>query len=148
MDTPGNLFADVNWAREEMEHFLHHVFGQALPLLRASERKWRPNVDVFECGENIIIIAELAGVEKEDVSLTFEDGKLYLSGVRKDTVPYRTRRYCQMEISYDQFERVIFLPDNIDAEGITAKLHNGFMVIEAPKRKREIPKGQKVRIEE
>ncbi|GAB4345324.1 MAG: Hsp20/alpha crystallin family protein [Candidatus Abyssubacteria bacterium] len=131
-----------------MEYFLQYVFGQSLPFLLTTERKWRPNVDVFECGETIVVIAELAGVEREDVSLVFQDGKLYLSGVRKDAIPHKTRRYRQMEISYDQFERVIFLPDDVDAERITARLRNGLMIIEAPKRKREIRKDQRVEIEE
>lgn len=143
-----NLLSDMKRARQEMEHLLQHVFGQSLPLLRPIERKWRPNADVFECGDRIVAIVELAGVEKADVSVTFHEGKLYLTGTRKDLNPYKSRKYCQMEISYNDFERVIFLPDDIDVEKITAKLNDGIMTIEAPKKAKQPPTSQNVKIEE
>jgi HSP20 family protein len=103
-------------------------------------------VDVFECGENIVIVVELAGVERDDVSVTFEDGRLHITGTRKDEAPYKSRKYCQMEISYNEFERVVYLPEDIDVDRITAKLNNGFVIIEAPKKTPENPDGRQIKI--
>ncbi len=146
MDDPANLFGDIKRAQEEMEHLMRQVFGQTFPLMRPLEGKWRPNVDVFECEDSIIAIAELAGVSREDVSVTFDDGKLRISGVRRDEAPYTCRKYCQLEINYNEFERTVYLPENIDADKITAKLSNGFMIIEAPKIKPQNPKSQQIQI--
>jgi len=123
-----------------MEYLMHQVFGKTHPLLWPVERKWQPNVDVFEHEESFIIVVELAGVSHEDISVVFHDGKLWISGVRKDDIPYTDRKYRQMEISYNEFERVIYLPKNVDVEKISAKLNNGFMVIKAPVTKPEGPK--------
>jgi HSP20 family protein len=140
MDAAKNPFKDMNRARREMEHLMRQVFGKTHPLLSAVERKWQPNVDVFEHEENFIIVVELAGVSHEDISVVFHDGRLWISGVRKDEIPYADRKYLQMEISYNEFERVIYLPNNVDVENISAKLNNGFMVIKAPVMKSEGPK--------
>ncbi len=132
MDTPQNLFQDMDRARQEMERFIQKVFGETHPFLRPVESKWRPNVDMFEHEEDIIVVVELAGVAREDISVVFHDGKLWISGVRKDNIPYTGRKYHQMEIEYNEFERVIYLPKNVDVEKISAKLDNGIMVIKVP----------------
>ena len=146
MDDPKNLFGDIKRARKEMEHLMQHVFGQPHPLLRPLQGKWRPNVDVFECEESVVLVAELAGVVREDISLVFDEGKLYIRGIRRDNSPYENRKYCQMEISYDEFERVIYMPDNIDIHKITAKLNNGLMIVEAPKIEPDTPQSHQVEI--
>ena len=140
MDTPKKPFNKIDRARQEMESLVQQVFGQTHSLLRSIERKWRPNVDVFEHEENIIAIVELAGVLREDVSVVFHDGKLWISGVRRDDIPYTGRKYHQMEINYNEFERVIYLPKNIDVEKISAKLDNGIMIIKIPVLRPEGPK--------
>lgn len=146
MENSGNLFGDISRARREMEQLMNQVFGETLPLLRPMSRKWRPNVDVFECEDSVIVIAELAGVERDDVSVVFCDGKLQISGIRKDTIPYTSRKYSQMEINYNEFERVIHLPENVDTENISAKLNHGLMIVKAPRKKVEGPRDHRVEI--
>ena len=140
------MLGDLKNMREDMEHLMQHVFGQTLPLLRPLHGKWRPNVDVFECENSIIVVAELAGVIKEEVTVQYEDGKVTIAGVRRDIMPYRKRKYCQMEISYNDFARTVYLPAEVDEEKITAKLNNGLLVIEAPKKTREDVRSQEIKI--
>jgi HSP20 family protein len=141
-----NFAGDLKHMREDMEHLMQHVFGQTLPLLRPFHGKWRPNVDVFECENSVVVVAELAGVIKEEVSVTFDEGKIRITGIRRDVMPYKSRKYCQMEISYNDFERVIYLPDDIDSDKITAKFSNGLLIIEAPKKTHEEVKSQEIKI--
>ncbi|RJP23915.1 MAG: Hsp20/alpha crystallin family protein [Candidatus Abyssobacteria bacterium SURF_5] len=141
-----NMLGDLKHMREDMEHLMQHVFGQTLPLLRPLHGKWRPNVDVFECENSVVVVAELAGVSKEDVSVTFDEGKIRITGVRRDVMPYKTRKYCQMEISYNDFERIVHLPEDVDSEKISAKLNNGLLVIEAPKKALDDFKSQEIKI--
>jgi len=129
-----------------MENLMRQVFGPTMPLLRTAECKWQPNVDVYETEDGVVIVVELAGVVRDEVSVVFEDGKLHISGLRKDGSPHRSRRYRQMEICYNEFGRVIYLPDTVDPDGISAKINNGLMTIEAPKRKPDQPKSHQVEI--
>jgi HSP20 family protein len=145
MDDSERLFGDMKRARKEMENLMRQVFGPTIPLLRTEECRWQPNVDVYESEDCVIVIVELAGITRDEVSVVFDEGKLYVSGTRKDSAPHKERKYRQMEISYNEFGRVIYLPDNIDHERITAKITNGLMVIEAS-RKTEQPKNRNIEI--
>jgi HSP20 family protein len=146
MDEPKQVFGDIDSTREEMENLMRQVFGPTMPLLRATECKWHPNVDVYESEESVVIVVELAGVARDEVSVVFNGGKLHVSGIRRDSVPHRNRRYCQMEISYNQFERIIYLPKNVDVGKISAKINNGLMIVEAPKKNPDQPKSHQISI--
>lgn len=146
MDDPKPVFGDIKRAREEMEHLMRQVFGPTMPLLRPAECKWRPNVDVYESADSVVVIVELAGVSKDEVSVIFNDGKLHINGLRRDSAPHKKRKYCQMEINYNEFERIIYLPDNIDSDKISAKINSGFMTIEAPKKKPQPPASHQVEV--
>ncbi len=146
MDNPKHLFGDIKRAREEMEHLMRQTFGPTMPLLRPAECKWRPNVDVYESEDSVVVVVEIAGVAKNEVSVIFNEGKLHINGLRIDAAPYKDRRYCQMEIDYHEFERIVYLPDNIDPDEISAKINNGLMIVEAPKKKPQPPTSRQVRI--
>jgi HSP20 family protein len=146
MDDPKKVFGDIKRAREEMEHLMRQVFGPTMPLLRTAECKWRPNVDVYESEDSVVIVVELAGVARDEVSVVFDDGKLRISGLRSDGAPHKKRRYRQMEICYNEFERVIYLPDNVDPDKISAKINNGLMVVEAPKKNPQQPESHQINI--
>lgn len=146
MEEPKRIFGDIKRAREEMEHLMRQVFGPTMPLLRTAECKWQPNVDVYETEESVVVVVELAGVSRSEVAVVFDGGKLHISGLRRDGAPHKNRKYCQLEISYNEFERVIYLPDSIDSEEISAKIHNGLMIVEAPKKKPSQPKSQQIEI--
>lgn len=146
MEEPKYLFGDVKRAREEMEHLMRQVFGPTMPLLRTAECKWRPNVDVYESDDGVVIVVELAGVTREEVSVVFLDGKLRVSGLRRDGAAHDSRRYRQMEICYNEFERIVYLPEDIDPDKISAKINNGLMIIEAPKRRPGQPESHQIEI--
>ena len=146
MEEPKYLFGDVKRARREMENLMRQVFGPSMPLLRTAECKWQPNVDVYESEGGVVIVVELAGVTREEVSVVFDDGKLHIRGVRRDGTPHKNRRYRQMEICYNEFGRSVYLPDNVDPDRITAKINNGLMTIEAPKKKSGQSKSHQIEI--
>jgi HSP20 family protein len=125
---------------------MRQVFGPSMPLLRAAERRWQPNVDVYESEDGVVIVVELAGVTREEVSVVFDDGKLHIRGARTDGTPHGNRRYRQMEICYNEFGRSVYLPDNVDPDGITAKIDNGLMTIKAPKKKTRQTKSHQIEI--
>jgi HSP20 family protein len=146
MDNPKPLFGDAFRARKEIDDLMRQLLGSTMPLLRTDECKWQPNVDVYESEESVIVVVELAGVTRDEVSVVFDDGKLYVSGIRKDVGPHKKRRYRQMEICYNEFGRVIHLPDNIDHDRISAKIHNGLMVVEAPMMNPKQPRNHQIEI--
>ena len=94
---------------------------------------WRPAADVRETEEAFIVEAELPGMKKEDVSVTFEDGTLTLSGERKFEEETAGSNLRRVERSYGSFSRTFRLPREIDAEGVTANFRDGILTVNIPK---------------
>jgi len=121
------------WARA-MDRFMSHVTG-AHPLTPSfATTPWRPAVNVYETDGEIVVVAELAGVNPEDVTVQFEPGRLHVSGRRREMAPPNARVIHRMEIQSGPFAFEVPLPARVDAEGAEAACHNGFLEVRLPKR--------------
>jgi HSP20 family protein len=105
---------------------------------------WLPAVDVFEKKDQLVIKAELPGMDKKDISLDFKDGVLTLSGVRKSENEVEEDNFYRREMSYGKFVRSFSLPADSDADKIKAEFQNGLLTVEVPKPERHQPKQIKV----
>jgi len=105
---------------------------------------WLPAVDVFEKEDQLVIKAELPGMDKKDISLDIKDGVLTLSAVRKIENEVKEENFYRREMSYGKFIRSFSLPADSDTEKIKAEFQNGLLVIEVPKPERHQPKQIKV----
>jgi len=100
------------------------------PLHRGS---WQPPADIYERDDALIVVVELPGVDKGDISVTAEQGVLSITGVRPKRIPEGTHRVHQLEIPHGQYCRVLRLPDDADLEHIEAEYKEGYLVIEIPR---------------
>lgn len=92
-------------------------------------RKWNPSMDIYETEEEIIVLAEIAGVEKENLEVEVNSKALCIRGVRICQAPLENANYKLAEIFYGPFERTIFLPRPVDVEKVAASYVNGFLKI-------------------
>ena len=106
---------------------------------------WVPPVEIFESGDDLVIRAEIPGVEKEDIEINVENGTLVLSGERKRHSEIKEDNAYRLERIYGSFNRSFRLPTTVDAGRIAAKYHNGVLEITLPKL--EEAKPRKVEIE-
>jgi HSP20 family protein len=104
---------------------------------------WAPACDVFEDAESVKIIAEIPGVNPEEVRLSMEGNVLTIRGEKKQRAEEKTERVHRYERSYGWFERAFSLPNTVDPDRIEAKVDQGVLTVELPKaeraRPREIP---------
>jgi HSP20 family protein len=108
---------------------------------------WRPNVDVCETDEYVVVAVELAGVSQADVELTFESGRLIVRGLRKPLKPSEVSSCQRIEIRYGPFERIIPILCRIDAHSnITATYREGLLEVRLPKVRRAEPAAVRVEI--
>jgi HSP20 family protein len=92
---------------------------------------WTPPVDLLETTDAYLIIAELPGVDREDLSISMhDDGRLTLSGVRRERLG---DEYHRIERGHGTFSRTFHLPIPVDADRITADLHDGVLTVSCPK---------------
>ena len=103
------------------------------PLATPSGRVLRPAMDVEEDENQIAIRLELAGIAKEDVNLTLEDGVLTVSGEKKSDRKVDEKNYHLVERSFGSFQRTLTLPSGVDATRAEATFENGVLVITVPK---------------
>ena len=129
--------------QKQMEQFLQHVMAQKRPVAILVPEVWEPRVDVYEAGDNIVVLVELAGVAQHEVEINVDKNVLTLQGHRKDRGPAE-RVYYQMEISSGPFKRVIELPCAVNPEEARAAYDRGFLEITLPKSK--VPRSQRVRV--
>lgn len=92
-------------------------------------------VDVEETPKSFTLRAELPGVKKEDVRVTFEEGLLTLSGEKRMEKSSEEGRFHRVERSYGAFRRVFSLPPGIQADEVQASFQDGVLTVTVPKPK-------------
>ncbi len=95
---------------------------------------WTPNMDILETEEDLIILIEAAGLDKNSIHLQAVDNRLILTGERTKKKYSGCVRYHQLEIQYMPFEKSIILPGTVDVAHVNAEYENGMMEIRISKR--------------
>jgi HSP20 family protein len=90
-------------------------------------------VDVIDEKDEISVIADLPGFEKEDIEVYIEDGTLVIRATRKEEVEEKKRNYIRQERMYGEIYRRIPLPVDIEVEKISARYNNGILEVILPK---------------
>ncbi len=89
-----------------------------------------PLVDIYENDEEILLRADMPGVEKKDISINIDNGKLSLGGIRK----FETKGSAQWEEFGDvEYQRTFSVPQSIEIEKIAAELKDGVLSLHLPK---------------
>ena len=128
-ESPQKLMAK----HSNIEKLFEEFFFMAKSHDFASSTPWQPPTDVYETEKNIIIKMAVSGLRPEDISVTFSDRILTVSGKRGDDSSHQKVCFYQVEIRYGYFERKIKIPKQVDANNIHATYENGFIVITIPK---------------
>ncbi len=103
------------------------------PTFNCSECTWKPPMDIFETPKEIVVIAEIAGVSKDDLEVEINNRAVRIHGKRQGTPPHAAATYRLAEIQYGSFERILYLPVPIDANNVSASFINGFLKIRLSK---------------
>jgi len=117
----------------KIEKTIEDMFRSLNPVFSLSECTWKPQMDIYEIPGEIIIIAEIAGVNKENLELEISSKVVKIYGHRIELPRVENTRYRLAEIQYGKFERILFLPAPIDTDKVTASYLNGFLQIRLAK---------------
>jgi HSP20 family protein len=126
---PGPL-SELGQLNERMRRMLEQTFGGMLD----EPVGWVPAVDIEELEDGYVVEAEVPGVKREDVNIEVSGHELTISGEikareREGIIRRRTRRV-------GEFEFRVVLPNEVNAEGIDAKLNDGVLTVRIPKAER------------
>ncbi len=108
-----------------------------------SRDNWTPSVDILEKDGNLILRAQLPGIEEKDIELKLEGNMLTLKGEKKMNKDEKGEDYHRLESYYGSFTRSFTLPETVDRDKIKAEYKNGVLSVTIPQkpevRPREIP---------
>jgi HSP20 family protein len=108
-----------------------------------TRENWVPSVDILEKDGNLILRAELPGMDEKQIELKLEGNTLTLKGERKMETEDKKSSYHRVESFYGSFTRSFQLPDTVDREKINAEYKNGVLTVTLPQKPevkpREIP---------
>jgi HSP20 family protein len=90
----------------------------------------------------------LPGVTPDEVKLDLQGNSLAISGEHKTGGEKKESNHLHKEFSFESFERTVLLPEDVDAEKITAEYKNGVLEIVAPLSAAAIPKRIEIKTEE
>ncbi|MFZ0241133.1 MAG: Hsp20/alpha crystallin family protein [Desulfobacterales bacterium] len=116
-----------------VEKNLTDLFRSANLLFRCSDCLWLPAIDMIESARDIVVIVDVAGVDKEDLDVEITPRAVKVSGRRRSPATGVPATYRLAEIHYGRFERVLHLPEAIDADSTSASYAEGFLTIRLAK---------------
>jgi HSP20 family protein len=130
---PGPLFREMGRLLEEFnEEFDYPLW----PSMLTSPPRF-PAVDVKEEENQYVVLADLPGITKDEVSVLVGDGVLDISAKRQQESEEEKEGFVRKERGYYSFHRRLALPEDADEEGVDAKLEDGVLKLSIPKTKKE-----------
>ena len=153
--TPWRPFMGLTRWDREMDRMMDDFLGRRMRSwwpswsLRGAEAEEMigPAVDVFEEKDDIVVKAELPGMNKEDVEVNLSDHSLTIKGQKKKEEEVEEENYYSCERSYGSFLRTLELPADVHSDKVKASFKNGVLEIRLPKTEEAKRKEIQVKVE-
>ena len=120
----------LNWFFDDLES----------PVFWTREREWLPAFDISETEDEVIVKAEVPGMDVEDIDITLTDGLLTIKGERKLEKEDKGENYHRIERQFGSFSRSFNVGAKVKADGIDAGYKDGILTITLPKAEEDEPK--------
>src|SRR5918912_2183786 len=127
-------FRDLRTLQDEVNRLFSTNLSRAFGAEGIARGAWNPSVDIYENKDQIVLEAELPGMNREDFDLTVENNVITLRGERRFEKKDDSDNYHRVERSYGSFTRSFTLPQTVSAEDAKAEYRNGVLRVTLPKR--------------
>jgi HSP20 family protein len=127
-------FRDLRALQEEVNRLFSGNMARAFDGEGIARGSWSPNVDIYENKDQIVLEAELPGMNREDFDVSVENNIITLRGERHFEKKDETDNYHRVERAYGSFTRSFTLPNTVSPEGAIADYRNGVLRVTLPKR--------------
>ncbi len=106
-----------------------------------------PAFDISETDDNVVVRADLPGVEVKDLDIGITGNLLTIRGERKEEHTEEGEYFFSTERKFGSFNRSITLPADVKEEGIEATFKDGVLTVSIPKAERARQKRIEVKSE-
>jgi HSP20 family protein len=111
-----------------------------------NQGSWVPPIDIYQNGNHeIVLVAELPGVKREDLEVTIDENTLTIKGEKKLTSDVKENQLERIERRYGTFSRSFVLPPNVDSSKLSADYSAGILTVKIPLREEAKPRQIEVR---
>jgi HSP20 family protein len=121
---------EVDSLQSEVNRLFDGFFGNGSPT---PKRRWVPAMDLAETDDQLVLRADLPGLERDDVQIEIKDAVLTISGERRAEHEEKSEGYHRVERAFGRFSRSLTLPQGIDADDVAADFDNGVLEVRIPK---------------
>ncbi len=139
-------FRDFERMRRDMDRFWDSFFERGVRRTE-EEGEWLPFLDVAETKDEIVVKAEVPGMDPKDIDISLSDGLLTIKGEKKQEREEKQEDYHLVERSYGTFTRSIRLPKEVRRDKISASYKNGVLKVTLPKSEEAKQKEIKIKVE-
>ena len=125
---------DIDNIRELLEMLMSEHTPVKNPMKMKTSLGWEPPMDVFETDTEFVVVMDIAGMDRKDISV-FTDGKvLRISGVRNELFAGGRKQFHSLEIQVGPFQRLIAIPVDVNSGTVSTHYANGLLEVRLTKR--------------
>jgi HSP20 family protein len=139
-------FDDLASLRESMDKLFEEFFSRRPRGTAVSA--WQPAVELYETDTEVVVRAELPGVDPKNVDITVTEDTLTIKGEARAEQEEKGRNYYRRELRYGSFLRTLALPEEVQGDKARASYRNGILEVRVPKSERARPRTVKVEVAE
>ena len=129
--TTSSTAPQLNSFQQEVNRLFQNFFGDLSPAFESFTSF--PPVTVSDNGNDVVVTAEVPGMDAEDIEVTAEGNILTLTGQKRDEKRDEKENMYRIERSFGSFLRRVQLPANVDNSAAQAELHRGVLTLRLPK---------------
>lgn len=133
--------------RKEMDRLWDSFFEGGRGRRSREGGEWLPSLDVTETKGDLVVRAELPGMDSKDIDISLNEGVLTIKGEKKQEKEEKEEGYHLIERSYGSFTRSVRLPKDIESDKISASFKNGVLKVVLPKTEEAKKKEIKIKVE-
>ena len=124
---------DLDTLQGDVNRLFDTFFGHGDAAQSSAARRWVPAMDLVETDDQLVLRADLPGIDRGDINIEVKDNVLTVSGERKAEHERKGEGYHRIERSFGRFSRSLGLPRGMDADGVTASFEAGVLEVRLPK---------------
>lgn len=133
--------------QEEMNALMDNFFRNlSFDFFEKKPGPFSPSVDIMDTGKEVVVTAELPGVDEDNIDVSITKDTLTIKGEKKGEKEEKGRDFHLVERSYGSFLRTIPLPVDVETEKVGATFKKGVLTIKLPKTEKALSETKKIPI--
>jgi HSP20 family protein len=141
--------SSVSEFKREIDTLFDNFFGAKWPLAFSAESKgFVPAFDVRETEDDLLVSAELPGVEASDIEVNLVGSVLVIKGEKKEEKEEKGENRHTVERTYGSFTRSVTIPCDVIQDKIEANFRNGVLELKLPKAQHEKKTARKIEVKQ